>query len=71
MGTNGYRCVCQAGYSGQNCETNVNECASNPCQNGGSCSDRVNSYMCQCPDTHTGSNCEVETSRKLTSFQAM
>ena len=60
VGTTSYRCVCQSGYSGQNCDTNVNECASNPCQNGGSCMDRVNGYQCQCSDSYTGSNCEVE-----------
>ncbi|XP_053408750.1 cubilin-like isoform X2 [Mercenaria mercenaria] len=57
---NGYRCVCQAGYTDQNCQTNINECASNPCQNGGSCTDRVNGYVCQCTESYTGSNCEVE-----------
>ena len=37
---------------------NVDECLSNPCQNGGSCNDGVNGYMCLCADKYTGKNCE-------------
>ena len=36
-GVNMYTCACEAGYFGLNCETDVNECNSHPCQNGGSC----------------------------------
>ena len=28
---NGYSCVCAAGYEGTMCQTEVNECTSNPC----------------------------------------
>jgi hypothetical protein len=34
------------GFSGALCQTNINECASNPCQNGGSCFDSFNSFSC-------------------------
>jgi len=37
---------------------NINECASNPCRNGGTCIDELNRYMCQCPNTYGGINCE-------------
>ncbi|CAB1340813.1 unnamed protein product [Coregonus sp. 'balchen'] len=30
----GYLCTCSPGWGGVNCDQNVNECASNPCQNG-------------------------------------
>ncbi|XP_069744223.1 fibulin-7 [Narcine bancroftii] len=40
-----------------NC-TEINECVSNPCQNGGSCVDAVNHYTCSCPNNWTGSLCE-------------
>ena len=30
-----YRCICNKGYFGIYCETNINECLSNPCQNNG------------------------------------
>lgn len=43
-----YRCECQAGWEGQHCELEKNECQSNPCLNGGSCVDRHNGYTCQC-----------------------
>ena len=34
---NDYGCHCNAGYTGKNCETDVNECESSPCFNGGTC----------------------------------
>ncbi len=37
----------------------INECASNPCQNGGACVDGVNSYICQCTSGWLGDNCEI------------
>ncbi|XP_065061722.1 MAM and LDL-receptor class A domain-containing protein 1-like isoform X22 [Rhopilema esculentum] len=37
----------------------VDPCASNPCQNGGSCSNSGGSYMCVCPSGFTGLNCET------------
>ncbi|CAF5115883.1 unnamed protein product, partial [Rotaria sp. Silwood1] len=30
--THGYRCFCNPGFTGTFCETNINECASNPCK---------------------------------------
>ena len=35
----------------------IDECASNPCQNGGTCIDQVNSYSCECPHDFYGHNC--------------
>ena len=46
-------------FSGQNCETDVDECAGNPCRNGGTCSDGINNFTCSCPPTHMGRTCEL------------
>lgn len=40
---------CMPGYTGQNCEIEINECQSHPCQNGGTCIDLVGHYICSCP----------------------
>ena len=37
----------------------VDECASNPCQNGGTCSDGFNEYTCSCVAGYEGANCET------------
>lgn len=37
----------------------LDECASAPCQNGGSCIDGVNGYTCQCTLEWSGDNCHV------------
>ena len=36
-GVRSYACLCAAGFSGNRCETNINECSPSPCQNGGNC----------------------------------
>ena len=37
----------------------INECSSNPCMNGATCTDAVNSYTCACVAGYTGLNCET------------
>ena len=37
----------------------VDECGSAPCQNGGSCTDKINHYQCVCAAGYTGGNCEI------------
>nr|5KXH_B Chain B, Coagulation factor VII [Mus musculus]5KY2_B Chain B, Coagulation factor VII [Mus musculus] len=34
------------------------QCASNPCQNGGTCQDHLKSYVCFCLLDFEGRNCE-------------
>lgn len=40
---------CMPGYTGKDCEIEINECQSHPCQNGGTCIDLVGHYICSCP----------------------
>lgn len=35
----------------------VNECANNPCQYGGTCHNKFNSYTCSCAPGFVGENC--------------
>ncbi|GFO38964.1 fibropellin-1 [Plakobranchus ocellatus] len=53
------RCVCKPGYTGPTCSDNVDECISEPCQNGGTCVDQVASYFCACLPGFRGENCEI------------
>lgn len=43
-----------AGFTGQNCEENIDDCPGNSCKNGGACVDGVNTYNCRCPPEWTG-----------------
>lgn len=55
---NSYSCFCNQGYFGHDCEMNLNECASTPCLNGGTCIDEVAKFKCDCLDVFTGVLCE-------------
>ncbi|XP_066295929.1 sushi, von Willebrand factor type A, EGF and pentraxin domain-containing protein 1-like isoform X2 [Branchiostoma lanceolatum] len=41
----------------------VNECASNPCMNGGSCVDHINTFTCLCTPGYSGINCQTDTNK--------
>ena len=37
----------------------IDECSSDPCMNGGTCTDDVNMYSCACVSGYTGGTCEI------------
>ncbi|XP_033643609.1 protein crumbs-like isoform X1 [Asterias rubens] len=56
----GFKCRCLAGYEGDLCEINIDECASGPCLNGATCNDGVNGYICVCAGGWEGVDCSIE-----------
>ncbi|XP_078692955.1 uncharacterized protein LOC144922781 [Branchiostoma floridae x Branchiostoma belcheri] len=58
-GVASYTCSCENGWTGNNCDQNIEVCASNPCWLGGTCLDHVSGYSCVCPKEATGKNCET------------
>ncbi|XP_035682322.1 uncharacterized protein LOC118419823 [Branchiostoma floridae] len=63
--------ICQAGSTSNVGEagcTDINECQSNPCQNGGTCQNMVDRYSCTCSDYFEGDNCETAVYTHLGCF---
>ncbi|XP_075227942.1 cell polarity complex component crumbs isoform X2 [Lycorma delicatula] len=55
----GHACICVPGITGDNCQTNINECESGPCRYG-LCVDDINKYTCECEDGYEGIHCDIE-----------
>lgn len=53
-----FTCNCTEGWTGIYCQSDIDECESSPCQNGGICINKLASYDCACPTGFTGNNCE-------------
>lgn len=56
---NQYRCECQAGFTGVNCETAIDFCGSSPCKNNGTCHNDASDFRCNCPPGWAGPTCEI------------
>ena len=56
---NGFKCKCQAGFTGTKCETDINECTGVVCQNGGTCKDKINAFECVCKPGFSGVFCQT------------
>ena len=55
--------MCKLGFTGERCQTNINDCEFSMCKNNATCEDRVASYDCVCPHGFSGPYCE----KKVTS----
>ncbi|XP_063428562.1 delta-like protein D [Mytilus trossulus] len=58
-GQGSYTCSCPKGFTGTNCEIEVDDCQNLPCDNGGQCVDVGSGYQCKCQDGFTGKRCET------------
>ena len=56
---NNFQCSCLAGFSGTFCEVNIDDCESNPCNNGGNCVDGIASFTCECSSRFMGDTCDL------------
>eukprot|EP01050_Picozoa_sp_SAG11_P021697 SAG11_NODE_3916_length_2150_cov_1.076060_2_plen_268_part_00 len=56
-------CDCHDGYSGDNCDVDLDDCASTPCAFGAVCADAGAGYgyHCYCADGFLGPDCEQES----------
>ena len=43
-----FTCQCKVGYTGRNCEVNIDDCVSVTCPNNSVCEDGVNTFECIC-----------------------
>jgi len=58
-----FTCDCLPGYDGTNCEEDINECLTEPCKNGASCTQGIGEYTCDCLLGYGGINCEIDTDK--------
>lgn len=54
-----YECVCEDGWTGQNCEKQIEMCSVATCKNDASCINLFQDYFCVCPKGTDGKQCEV------------
>uniref|UniRef100_A0A9J7XID4 Milk fat globule EGF and factor V/VIII domain containing b n=2 Tax=Cyprinus carpio TaxID=7962 RepID=A0A9J7XID4_CYPCA len=54
-----YVCKCPIGFDGIHCQNNVNDCAGQPCQNGGTCRDLDGDFTCKCHSPFVGKHCHL------------
>ncbi|XP_047133368.1 uncharacterized protein LOC100208285 isoform X1 [Hydra vulgaris] len=58
-GNYSYTCTCKPGWTGVNCEVDIDECASSPCGRHGTCTNLINDFNCTCIKGIIGKQCET------------
>ncbi|XP_066533870.1 protocadherin Fat 4 [Hoplias malabaricus] len=54
-----FNCSCPAGFTGTRCESDIDECLENPCENGGTCYNNPGGFLCHCTEGFSGLQCAV------------
>lgn len=51
------QCTCYPGYTGIDCDINIDDCQAASCPGNSTCVDGINSFTCQCLEGYSGKNC--------------
>ena len=57
MKWNSFHCICDPGFTGELCQTNVDDCVGVDCSGNGRCVDGVNNFTCECARGFSGPLC--------------
>ena len=47
-------CTCVSGWTGRDCNTNIDNCNPNVCHHRATCVDEVANFRCECPEGKAG-----------------